>query len=106
MTLRSARLGPPLRVRRIGLVVAGVLAVLGVLATGVATWVYFVVVTECGPAFLSTINYLIPVVAFFLGAWLLSEPVSWHHFAALATILGGIAITRIRATPVPGPGVR
>jgi hypothetical protein len=41
------------------------------------------------------------VVAFFAGAWLLFEPVSWHHFVALATILSGIAITRIR---VRAPG--
>ena len=79
---------------------------LGIGPTGVATIVLFSVIDRAGPTFLSTINYLIPVVAFFCGAWLLSEPVSWHHFAALVTILGGIAITRIRVTPVPGPGAR
>ena len=79
---------------------------LGIGPTGVATIVLFSVIDRAGPTFLSTINYLIPVVAFFCGAWLLSEPVSWHHFAALAAILGGIAITRIRVIPVPGPGAR
>ena len=79
---------------------------LGIGPTGIATIILFAVIDRAGPTFLSTINYLIPVVAFFCGAWLLSEPVSWHHFAALATILGGIAITRIRVTPVPGPGAR
>ena len=49
-----------------------------------------------GPTFLSTINYLIPVVAFLCGAWLLAEPVTWLHILALVAILGGIAVTRIR----------
>lgn len=68
--------------------------------TGIATIVLFSVIDRAGPTFLSTINYLIPAVAFFCGAWLLDEPVSWMHFAALAAILGGIGITRIRAQPV------
>ncbi len=68
---------------------------LGIGPTGIATIILFSVIDRAGPTFLSTINYLVPVVAFFCGAWLLSEPVSWHHFVALAAILGGIAITRI-----------
>ena len=79
---------------------------LGIGPTGIATIVLFSFIDRAGPTFLSTINYLVPVVAFFCGALLLAEPVSWHHFVALATILGGIGITRIRVTPVPGPGVR
>ena len=74
---------------------------LGIGPTGIATLVLFAVIDRAGPTFLSTINYLIPVVAFLCGAWLLSEAVTWMHFAALATILGGIAITRYRANPVP-----
>ena len=79
---------------------------LGIGPTGIATIVLFAVIDRAGPTFLSTINYLVPVVAFFCGAWILSEPVSWHHFVALATILGGIAITRFRATPGLPPGAR
>ena len=74
---------------------------LGVGPTGIATLVLFAVIDRAGPTFLSTINYLIPAVAFLCGAWLLSEPVTWMHFAALATILGGIGITRI--TPARAP---
>jgi len=74
---------------------------LGIGPTGIATIVLFAVIDRAGPTFLSTINYLIPVVAFFCGAWLLSEPVGWQHYLALATILGGIAITRWRVDPVP-----
>lgn len=74
---------------------------LGIGPTGIATLVLFAVIDRAGPTFLSTINYLIPVVAFLCGAWLLSEPVSWMHFAALATILGGIGITRVQPGPAP-----
>ena len=69
---------------------------LGIGPTGIATIILFSVIDRAGPTFLSTINYLIPVVAFFSGAWLLAEPVSWQHFAALGMILSGIAITRIK----------
>lgn len=74
---------------------------LGIGPTGFATIVLFTVIDRAGPTFLSTINYLIPVVAFFCGVWLLSEPVSWLHYLALVTILCGIAMTRYRATPTP-----
>jgi drug/metabolite transporter (DMT)-like permease len=74
---------------------------LGIGPTGIATIILFAVIDRAGPTFLSTINYMIPVVAFFCGAWLLSEPVGWSHFVALVTILSGIAITRIRVSPVP-----
>jgi drug/metabolite transporter (DMT)-like permease len=71
---------------------------LGIGPTGIATIILFLVIDRAGPTFLSTINYLIPVVAFLCGAWLLSEPATWQHFAALAMILGGIGITRIRVS--------
>jgi drug/metabolite transporter (DMT)-like permease len=74
---------------------------LGVGPTGIATIILFSVIDRAGPTFLSTINYLIPVVAFFSGAWLLSEPVSWLHYVALVTILSGIAVTRIRVNRAP-----
>ncbi|MCP4331483.1 MAG: DMT family transporter [Gammaproteobacteria bacterium] len=69
---------------------------LGIGPTGIATIILFAVIDRAGPTFLATINYLIPVVAFFAGAWLLAEPTSWQHYVALVTILGGIAITRVR----------
>jgi len=70
---------------------------MGIGPTGIATIILFVVIARAGPTFLSTINYLIPVVAFLCGAWLLNESVGWMHVVALVTILSGIAITRFRA---------
>ena len=77
---------------------------LGIGPTGIATIVLFSVIDRAGPTFLSTINYLIPAVAFFCGAWLLNEPVSWMHFAALEVkavlyrLLAEILARRLRQT--------
>lgn len=70
---------------------------LGIGPTGIATIILFAVIERAGPTFLSTINYLIPVVAFLAGVWLLSEPMSWSSLLALVIILSGIALTRFRS---------
>jgi len=73
---------------------------LGIGPTGIASIILFTVIKRAGPTFLSTINYMIPVVAFFTGAIILSEPVEWHSILALITILSGIALTRFRVDQV------
>jgi len=70
---------------------------LGIGPTGIATIILFDVIDRAGPTFLSTINYLIPVVAFFSGIMFLNEPLSWVSLLALAIILTGIYLTRLRA---------
>jgi drug/metabolite transporter (DMT)-like permease len=70
--------------------------VLGIMGTGLATWSYFVVVSERGPGFLSTINYLIPAVAFLAGTLWLAEPWSVRHLLALILILLGVALIQWR----------
>ena len=70
---------------------------LGIGPTAIATMILFAVIERAGPTFLSTINYMIPVVAFFSGAYILSEPVEISSLFALAIILSGIALTRFRA---------
>jgi len=67
---------------------------LGVFSTGLATWVYFKVVSDCGPSFLSIINYAIPVLAFAAGVVLLNEPAHPSQFAGLVAICIGIALTQ------------
>jgi len=71
---------------------------LGVGPTAIATLVLFAVIERAGPTFLSTINYMIPVVAFFSGAFILSEPFELSSLLALFIILSGVAFTRFRAT--------
>ncbi|MEP6391248.1 MAG: DMT family transporter [Halioglobus sp.] len=70
--------------------------VLGVFSTGLATWVYFKVVSDCGPSFLSIINYVIPVLAFGAGVLLLNEPAQPSQFVGLVAICIGIALTQNR----------
>jgi drug/metabolite transporter (DMT)-like permease len=72
---------------------------LGVFSTGLATWVYFVVVSNCGPNFLSLINYIIPALSFAAGALLLGEAVNSWQFVGLAAICSGIAISQYRRRP-------
>lgn len=69
---------------------------LGIGPTAIASLVLFAVIERAGPTFLSTINYMIPVVAFFAGAMVLSEPIEMSSLVALAIILCGIAFTRVR----------
>ena len=67
---------------------------LGVFPTGVAAIIFFVLIRRAGPTFLSNINYLIPLVAYFTGALALGELVVWHDMVALVAILFGIAVSR------------
>ena len=70
---------------------------LGIGPTGLAALVYFLIIQRAGPTFLSNINYLIPAVAFFAGAFFLGEKISVQSLLALLIILSGIGISRLRA---------
>jgi len=72
---------------------------LGVFSTGLATWLYFLVVSSCGPTFLSMINYIIPAMSFAAGVFLLSEPANSWQFVGLVVICAGIAISQHRRSP-------
>lgn len=76
--------------------------VLGLFSTGLATWIYFIVVSDCGPSFMSMINYIIPALSFAAGALLLGESVNAWQFVGLAAICCGIALSQRRrgADPV------
>ena len=69
---------------------------LGVGPTAFATILLFAVIGTAGPTFLSYINYVIPIVAYFTGALLLGEAIEWHSLAAMLLIILGIALTRKR----------
>jgi drug/metabolite transporter (DMT)-like permease len=69
---------------------------LGVFATGLATWVYFKVVSDCGPGFLAIINYLIPAIAFSAGIVFLGETAEARQFIGLLVIFAGIALSQYR----------
>lgn len=67
---------------------------LGVVPTGIASILYFALVARAGPSFISNVNYLIPVLAFFSGIILLDEEMTWLNLMSVAIILSGIALTR------------
>jgi len=67
---------------------------LGIVPTGMASILYFSLVERAGPSFISNVNYLIPVLAFFSGIILLNETVTWVSLISVAIILSGIAVTR------------
>jgi len=69
---------------------------LGVGPTAFATILLFAVINTAGPTFLSYINYVIPIVAYFTGALLLGEAIEWRSLAAMVFIISGIALTRKR----------
>ncbi|MDC9719845.1 MAG: DMT family transporter [Gammaproteobacteria bacterium] len=71
---------------------------LGIFPTGVAAIIFFVLIRRAGPTFLSNINYLIPVVAYFTGAIVFGELIVWHDMIALVAILFGIAVSRRKVT--------
>jgi len=71
--------------------------VLGVIHTAVATLIMFFVVRRAGASFFSMINFLIPVIGYFLGVILLGEPLSPRAIAALALILAGIYVSAGRS---------
>ena len=69
------------------------LLVLGFLATGFATLLYFRLVQGPGPTFLSFVNYLVPAWAIIAGAVFLDESLSTSIFVGLALILSGIGLS-------------
>ena len=64
--------------------------ILGILSTGIATFVWFKIVDLEGPIFMSMVNYLIPVWALILGIYLLDESINFAIIIGMALILSGI----------------
>lgn len=68
---------------------------LGIFPSGLATIIYFSVIRRAGAAFLSQINYLIPVWAVLLGVLFAAEQLKLNAIIALLVILAGIAIAQM-----------
>ena len=83
-----------------GIGAVAALGVLGLLATGFATLLYFRLIQGPGPTFLSFVNYLVPGWAVVAGAVFLDEPLSLPVFLGLALILSGIAVSELGARAV------
>ncbi len=71
---------------------------LGIFTTALATVVYMELVQTAGPSFFALTNYLVPVLAVFLGALVLGEVLDWRAFAALGLVLLGIFVSQSQVT--------
>lgn len=76
-----------------GAIAVVALGVLGLLATGLATILYFRLIQGPGPTFLSLVNYLVPAWAVVAGTAFLGESLSRTVMIGLALILAGIAFS-------------
>jgi drug/metabolite transporter (DMT)-like permease len=71
------------------------LITLGIVNTGVAYWLFYLLIDEAGAATASVITYVMPVVALFLGVGLLGERLTIGTMAGLILIaLGAWLATR------------
>ena len=76
--------------------VTGMLAItaLGILGTGVALVIGFVIVKRAGAIAMSTVTYSIPVVSTLAGVILLKEKLHWYEPVGALIVLVGIAIVQ------------
>jgi drug/metabolite transporter (DMT)-like permease len=70
------------------------LAVLGVFSTALGGVLYFRLVKTAGPAFVSQLNYFIPLWAVLAGMVFLNEHPQARHLLALVLILGGVLVSQ------------
>jgi len=67
-------------------------AALGLVSTATGSLIFFRLLSTSQPSFVSLVNYIIPLVGVFWGTVLLDETFGWRAVAALALILGGVAL--------------
>ena len=75
------------------------LATLGIVNTGVAYWLFYLLVDEAGAATASVITYVMPAVALFLGVGLLGEQLTAGVVAGLVLIALGAWLATSRPAP-------
>ncbi|WP_380168327.1 DMT family transporter [Jannaschia sp. R86511] len=76
--------------------VAVAVLVLGIGGTGLAYLLLYRIIADDGPVAASTVTYLLPVVAFILGAVVLREPLTPTLLLGSALVLAGVALARRR----------
>ena len=68
--------------------------VLSILSTAFATVLYYKIIQNYGPNFLSLVNYPIPVFAFFAGILFLKEQFNFYSILSLVLVIISIYISR------------
>lgn len=80
------------------------LAALGIINTGVAYWLFYLLIDEAGAAAASVITYVMPAVALLLGVGLLGERLTVGAVAGLVLIAAGAWLATARRGPAREPG--
>lgn len=70
------------------------LIIMGIFSTAFATVVYYKIINDFGPNFLSLVNYPIPVFAFFVGVIFLNENISINSIVSLLLVIIAIYISQ------------
>ena len=70
------------------------LLVLTLFCTAIATLIYYKIIENYGPNFLSLVNYPVPVVAVIIGVIFLNEAFSYNLVFSLFLVLWGIFLSR------------
>jgi drug/metabolite transporter (DMT)-like permease len=78
------------------------LVTLGIVNTGIAYWLFYLLIDEAGAATASVITYVMPVVALFLGVGLLGEKLTVGAIAGLILIAFGAWLATRRRHPADG----
>lgn len=81
---------------QLGRTVAGSIAILGLIGTGVAYLLNYQIITSDGATAASTVTYLLPVLAVILGVAVLGESITALTAAGIVLILAGVAVMRKR----------
>jgi drug/metabolite transporter (DMT)-like permease len=71
---------------------------LGILGSGFAYIWNFSIIAAAGSSIASTVTYVTPVVAVFVGWLFLGEPITWHEPVGAGFVILGAAITQGRFT--------
>jgi drug/metabolite transporter (DMT)-like permease len=72
---------------------AGSLVALGVLGTGVAFWLYWVLIRRIGASSTTTVTYVMPIWSTLLGVIVLGEALRWNEPVGAVVILAGVAVS-------------
>jgi drug/metabolite transporter (DMT)-like permease len=95
--LTPAVAGLPRQMPPVGSLLA--LAALGIVNTGLAYWLFYLLIDDAGAATASVITYVMPVVALLLGVGLLGEKLTIGAIAGLFLIAVGAWLATSRQTP-------
>lgn len=72
------------------------LLIMSVFSTALATVIYYKIINDYGPSFLSLVNYPIPIFAFFLGVIFLNESINIYSIISLSLIIASIYISQLK----------